>query len=195
MRGERLPSCRDVWGVPLGIAVAVALLACGAGGGADGADGDRADATPAAAESAAGEIGQEAGAAEGQEAGEEPAPVDAMDPGTVRITVGGHPVTVEVADDDAERQRGLMHRDSLPEDHGMLFVYESERLLSFWMRNTRIPLDVAFIDRSGRIVDIQQMEAMSDVTHTSKAPALYALEMSLGWFDEHGVEVGETVEF
>lgn len=199
MRGERPRSSRGAWGVPLGIAVAVTLLACGAGGGADAGVGDRADSTPAAAPAAAGqgagETGQEAGAAVGQEAGEEPTPADPTDPGTVRITVGGHPVTVEVADDDAERQRGLMHRDSLPDDHGMLFVYESERLLSFWMRNTRIALDVAFIDRSGRIVDIQQMEPMTDQTHTSRAPALYALEMSLGWFEGHGVEVGDAVEF
>lgn len=113
----------------------------------------------------------------------------------VRIRVGGIPVTVEVAETEAARQRGLMYRDTLPEDHGMLFVYEAERNLSFWMRNTRIPLDIAFIDRAGRIVDIQQMEAMSEETHTSRAPAMYALEMRLGWFEERGIRVGDRVEF
>lgn len=113
----------------------------------------------------------------------------------VRIRVGGIPVTVELADTEAARQRGLMYRDSLPEDHGMLFVYEAERHLNFWMRHTLIPLDIAFIDGAGRIVDIQQMEAMSEETHTSRAPAMYALEMRLGWFEDRGVRVGDRVEF
>jgi uncharacterized membrane protein (UPF0127 family) len=113
---------------------------------------------------------------------------------TTTITVGGHEVTVEVAESDAERQRGLMGRDSLREDHGMLFVYPESRILSFWMVNTRIPLDIAFIDRSGVIVDIQQMDPQSDEQHTSREEAMYALEMAAGWFEEHGVEVGDRVE-
>lgn len=142
------------------------------------------------------EASRETGATAGQEAGgtAEALPAPPV-PGATRIVVGGHPVTVEIADDEAERQRGLMYRESLPEDHGMLFVYATERHLSFWMRNTFIPLDVAFIDRTGRIVDIQQMEPQSDETHTARAPAMYALEMRQGWFADHDVEVGDTVEF
>lgn len=113
---------------------------------------------------------------------------------TTTIRVDGHDVTVEVADTPALRERGLMHRDSLPEDHGMLFVYGESQTLSFWMRNTRFPLDIAFIDAGGTIVDIQQMEPQSDEQHVSAAPALYALEMPLGWFEEHDVEVGDRVE-
>lgn len=112
-----------------------------------------------------------------------------------RVRVAGIPVTVEVAESDEARQRGLMYRDSLPDDHGMLFVYPEERRLSFWMRNTQIPLDIAFLDRGGTIVDIQQMEPFTDETHVSGRPAMYALEMREGWFEEHGVEVGDRVEF
>ena len=88
-----------------------------------------------------------------------------------------------------------MNRDSLPEDHGMLFVYPEEQILSFWMRNTRIPLDIAFIDRNGFILEIQQMQPHDDKSHASKQPAMYALEVRLGWFEDHEVEPGDRVEF
>lgn len=168
-------------------ALCIVLLACGSGGGAEaGSDSDGTE-TPARPPPAS-PTGQESGS--GAESSEPPAV-----PGSTRIVVGGHPVTVEVADEEPERQRGLMHRESLPEDHGMLFVYPAERYLSFWMRNTLIPLDVAFIDATGRIVDIQQMEAQSDESHTTRAPAMYALEMRIGWFGDHEVEIGDAVEF
>jgi len=111
------------------------------------------------------------------------------------LDVGGHVVTAEVADNDLARQRGLMYRDSLPTDHGMLFVYPSEQTLSFWMRNTEIPLDIAFITAAGSIVDIQHMKAESDSLHTSARPSMYALEMAKGWFERNGVKVGDTVKF
>ncbi len=112
-----------------------------------------------------------------------------------RIKVGGVDVTVEIAESGAASQRGLMGRDSLPEDYGMLFVYDNERTLSFWMRNTKIPLDIAFIDRNGLIVDIQQMEPFDEESTLSAAPAMYALEMEQGWFDARGVAVGAKVQF
>lgn len=111
------------------------------------------------------------------------------------LRVGGHEVKVEVADDEEERRRGLMHRDSLPEDQGMLFVYSEERTLSFWMRNTNIPLDVAYLDRRGTIVDIRSMDPQTDRLYESRQPAMYALEMNRGWFRDHGVGVGDRVEF
>jgi uncharacterized membrane protein (UPF0127 family) len=111
------------------------------------------------------------------------------------IRVGGSTVTVEIADDPDLRSRGLMNRDSLPEDTGMLFVYPEEQILSFWMRNTRIPLDIAFIDRNGFILEIQQMEPHDDASHASTQPAMYALELRKGWFEDHAVEPGERVEF
>ena len=113
----------------------------------------------------------------------------------VPIRVAGIQIQVEIADDDAERSRGLMHRTSLPENQGMLFVYPDERTLGFWMRNTLIPLDIAYADREGRIVDIQQMEPQTDETHNSAAPAMYALEMNQGWFEKNGVRVGDLIEF
>lgn len=113
----------------------------------------------------------------------------------LELTVGGHPVTAEVAEREEDRRRGLMGRDSLPPDHGMLFVYPDERTLSFWMRDTRIPLDIAFLDRRGYIVDIQAMEPETEERYSSRAPAMYALELNQGWFEEHGVEVGDRVEF
>lgn len=111
------------------------------------------------------------------------------------IRVGGFPVSVEIADDPQSRSQGLMHRDSLPEDHGMLFVYPQEQTLSFWMRNTRIPLDIAFIDGNGVILEVQQMEPHDDASHQSGQPAMYALELRMGWFEDHGVGPGDRVEF
>lgn len=116
-----------------------------------------------------------------------------LDSTTLRI--GGVEVTVEIADEPSERKRGLMHRDSLPSDHGMLFVYPEEGVRSFWMRDTSIPLSIAFIDRRGHIVDIQQMTPHSDRFHESPGPVLYALEMPRGWFARHGVKVGDRVSF
>ncbi len=121
----------------------------------------------------------------------------AVGPGRlVELGVGGRRVLVEIADDPAERSRGLMHRESLPEDQGMLFVYPEQRdNLGFWMKNTLIPLDIAFIDRELRIVDIQRMEPLDETTRYSAAPAMYALEMNAGWFAGNGVRVGDRIEF
>ncbi len=115
--------------------------------------------------------------------------------GTVRIAASGGSVEVEVevADDMDEMQKGLMGRTALAEDAGMLFVYPEERELSFWMKDTLIPLSIAFIDAEGRIVDIQDMKALDDRPphYTSAEPARYALEVNEGFFDERGVEVGD----
>ncbi len=117
-------------------------------------------------------------------------------PERVIIKVAGHSVPVQVRDTPAERERGLMFTDNLPPDEGMLFVFERERILSFWMKNTPLPLSVAFIDRAGRILEIKQMQPMDEETvHRSSGPALYALEMNAGWFQKHGVRVGDEVRF
>jgi hypothetical protein len=114
----------------------------------------------------------------------------------VPIRVGGIEIQVEIADSEAERSRGLMFRESLPENQGMLFVYDTQReTLGFWMRNTLIPLDIAYADREGRIVDIRQMEPRDERTVSSAAPAMYALEMNQGWFEKNGVRVGDRIEF
>jgi len=103
-------------------------------------------------------------------------------------------VEVEIADNDAERQRGLMERTALAENAGMLFVFEREQPLSFWMKNTLIPLSVAYIDSTGRIVDIQDMEPLDETSHPSAEPGQYALEVNQGFFAERGVEVGNEME-
>ncbi len=115
---------------------------------------------------------------------------------TVAINASGGDdveVQVEIADDMNEMARGLMGRKELAEDAGMLFVYPEERELSFWMRNTLIPLSIAYMDSAGRIVDIQDMRRLDDEPphYTSAEPARYALEVNKGFFDERGVEVGD----
>jgi len=114
---------------------------------------------------------------------------------TTQIRIGGVEITVEIADNADLRQQGLMRRDSLTEDHGMLFVYGTAQVRSFWMRNTRIPLDIAFIDANGVIVNIEQMEPQSDQNYYSKGPMMYALEMDQGWFEANGVGPGDRLEF
>ena len=103
-------------------------------------------------------------------------------------------VEVEIADDYAERQRGLMERTELAENAGMLFVFDREQQLSFWMRNTLIPLSIAYIDAEEQIIYIQDMQPLDEISHPSAEPAMYALEVNQGFFDEHGVGVGNEVE-
>jgi len=104
------------------------------------------------------------------------------------------PVQVEIADTDAERQRGLMGRAALAEDAGMLFVFGQEQPLSFWMKNTLIPLSIAYIGEGGTIVDIQDMQPLDETSHPSAAPARYALEVNQGFFEARGVQVGDWIE-
>jgi uncharacterized membrane protein (UPF0127 family) len=102
-------------------------------------------------------------------------------------------VRVEIADGIFEQQRGLMYRNSLGENRGMLFVYRREQRLSFWMKNTTIPLSIAYIDSKGRITDILDMKPLDDKPphYVSSEPVQYALEVNQGFFEEHGVEVGD----
>lgn len=104
------------------------------------------------------------------------------------------PVRVEIADTDAERHTGLMGRTALAEDAGMLFVFDQEQTFSFWMRDTLIPLSVAYIDAEGRIVGIQDMQPLDETLHPSSEPAQYALEVNQGFFEARGVTVGDSVE-
>lgn len=167
---------RTVWGI---IVVAAASSACGD-------TGDAAQGAPRSVLTT--EQGQEAG------------PNGGMRPGdggivrTTRLVVNGVDVTAEIADTPALRERGLMERDSLPENHGMLFVYPDEQERSFWMRNTPLALDIAFLDRNGTIINIATMEPHNDASTTSRRPAMYALEMEAGWFEANGVEAGARVQ-
>ena len=115
---------------------------------------------------------------------------------TVRVAVKGHDLTIELATTPEARSCGLSLRDSLPANRGMLFVYAEPEILTFWMKNTRMPLSIAFIDTAGRIVSIQKMNPFPPTTvYASPVPALYALEVNQGWFEENGVGVGDVVEF
>jgi uncharacterized membrane protein (UPF0127 family) len=105
-------------------------------------------------------------------------------------------VRVEIADNASEHARGLMYRTTLAENRGMFFIFEGEQKPFFWMKNTLIPLSIAFIGSEGRIVDIQDMKPLDDdpPSYVSARPAQYALEVNQGFFEERGVEVGDRAE-
>jgi uncharacterized membrane protein (UPF0127 family) len=100
---------------------------------------------------------------------------------------------VEIAATQADRVRGLSQRCTLPENHGMLFVFHDPALHVIWMRNTFIPLSVAFLDERGVIINIEDMEPNTLDRHTAARPAKYALEVNRGWFDRHGVRSGMRI--
>lgn len=115
-------------------------------------------------------------------------------PATVLVVFGSDTVRAEVADTPEKRGQGLMYRDAVPDGTGMLFVFDGEAERSFWMQNTYVALDVAFIDASFRIVDIQQMEPQTTEIHDGARPAMFALEVRQGWFAEKGIEVGDRCQ-
>jgi uncharacterized membrane protein (UPF0127 family) len=110
-----------------------------------------------------------------------------------KIRVGSHPVDAEVAQDPQQRALGLMFRFSLPADRGMLFVFPRAEPQGFWMRNTYIPLSIAYMDADGTILNIVDMAPHDERRHPSAGPALYALEMRKGWFAERGIGPGMRV--
>lgn len=113
---------------------------------------------------------------------------------TAEIRVGGELLQVELATDATSRRRGLMGRTELPAGTGMLFVYADEAPRAFWMKRTVLPLDIAYLDGDGRIVDIQTMAPQTLTMHHSRAPARYALEVPAGWFAAHAVHPGDRVD-
>lgn len=110
------------------------------------------------------------------------------------VIFGPDTVVAEVAATPAAHQEGLMHREEVPEGTGMLFVWDSESTRSFWMRNTYVALDVAFLNGAMQIVDIQQMEPETEEYHTSTEPAMFAVEVPQGWFEAHGIRPGAQAE-
>jgi hypothetical protein len=105
-------------------------------------------------------------------------------------------IDIEIADNDYERTRGLMYRHSLPDNGGMLFIFEKSGPLSFWMRNTYIPLDIIFADEKKRIVTIQEKtEPLSYNAILSKKQAKYVVEVNAGFSDKHRVSVGDMIAF
>ena len=101
---------------------------------------------------------------------------------TVALGIKEAHLVAEIAATDATRTTGLMNRFSLQPDHGMLFVFKAPQPQAFWMKNTYVPLSIAFIGADGRILNIEDMAPQTESTHPSRGPALYALEMKKGWF-------------
>lgn len=113
---------------------------------------------------------------------------------TEELRVADQTLTVEIAATPQAMARGLMFREHMPEAHGMLFIWPGDQVIAMWMKNTLIPLSVAFIDRDFRVLNIADMEPHSLRTHPSHGPARYALEVNQGWFDRHGIEAGTRVD-
>jgi uncharacterized membrane protein (UPF0127 family) len=106
------------------------------------------------------------------------------------LAVGMHRIHAEVADSMGARMEGLMHRKSMPQGAGMVFVFEENAAHCMWMKNTLIPLSVAFIDEAGEIINIADMQPQTEQTHCAARPARFALEMNKGWFAQRGIKAG-----
>lgn len=114
---------------------------------------------------------------------------------TAIININGNPLTVELATTPTARGCGLSRREELPKNHGMLFIFSDLQPRNFWMKDTFIPLSIAYLDKSGRIFSIQDMAPLqTERQYPSRRPAAYALEVNQGWFSRHGIEAGDVVE-
>jgi uncharacterized membrane protein (UPF0127 family) len=111
----------------------------------------------------------------------------------VDVRIGQRTFQLEVARSEPELEKGLMERDGMPGDHGMLFVFADEKVLDFWMKNTRFPLDILYLDHADKIVSIHQMKAYDLTPISSDFPAQYAIELNLGAADAAAVHVGDVV--
>jgi uncharacterized membrane protein (UPF0127 family) len=109
------------------------------------------------------------------------------------LTINKHSVTAEVANTEATRSTGLMHRRMLPENRGMLFVFPDVGIHAMWMMNTHLPLSVAFIDTEGTIINIADMQPHTQTAHPAARPARYALEVNQSWFKSRGIKPGDKV--
>ncbi len=111
----------------------------------------------------------------------------------IDLTAGFHRIEAEVAANQANRQRGLMMRERMATNHGMLFVFPQTERHCMWMRNTLLPLSVAFLDDQGRILNIEDMQPQTENNHCAVAPARFALEMNRGWFAGKGIKPGQRI--
>lgn len=116
------------------------------------------------------------------------------EPSLQPLKIGDAVIHVEVASDPQARQLGLMYRKSLPKYQGMLFRFEQPGIQCLWMKNTFIPLTAAFLDETGKVVDLIDLEPQSLETRCAKAPAVYAIEANQGWFEKHHIRRGTTVD-
>ena len=113
---------------------------------------------------------------------------------TVAMAIGSKTYTLEITAKTLDRNKGLMYRDSMPDDYGMIFIFADEIGRSFWMRNTRIPLDILYLDSGGKVVSFHRMEAYVERGTKSKGPAKYAIELNTGQAAACGVKEGDVLK-
>lgn len=112
---------------------------------------------------------------------------------TIPLTAGVNLIQAEVAADNAQRQQGLMFREKMGTNEGMVFLFDEPAQVCMWMKNTLIPLSVAFIDSDGKIVNIEDMQPQTTNSHCARRPARYALEMNLEWFKKRNLKPGTKI--
>lgn len=113
---------------------------------------------------------------------------------TKTITLNNKKLTVKVANSPAEQARELMNITSLPDNQGMLFCYPEEKILSFWMKSTPIPLTIAFFDKDKKIIQIEDLEPNDETGIQTNRPAQWALEVNRGWFDKNNIKIGDKFD-
>jgi uncharacterized protein len=111
----------------------------------------------------------------------------------VKLSAGMHVIDAQIATTPDERATGLMHRKEMPQHEGMLFVFESPSQQCFWMKNTLLPLSVAFVADDGTIVNVDEMKPQTLDSHCSARPVRYVLEMNTGWFSKKGLKAGQKL--
>lgn len=109
------------------------------------------------------------------------------------LTAGFHRIEAEVAANPGDRSQGLMHRRTLAPNQGMIFVFPVSATHCFWMKNTLLPLSIAFLDDAGKVINIDEMAPQTESNHCPQRPARFALEMNAGWFAAKGLKPGAVV--
>jgi len=112
----------------------------------------------------------------------------------IRLSAGMHVLQVQVAQTPEQQQIGLMFRKTMGTNEGMLFIFDEPRQQCFWMKNTLLPLSVAFIDDSGAVANIDDMKPQTLDSHCSTKPVRFVLEMNVGWFDKRGIKAGSKFQ-
>ena len=113
---------------------------------------------------------------------------------TTSLRAGMHLITAEVARTPQEHAIGLMWRKDMPTNHGMIFVFPKSGVQCFWMKNTLLPLSIAFINDQGKVVNVDEMKPQTEESHCSAEPVRYVLEMNTGWFAKRGIKAGSLIQ-